>query len=154
MTANPIITENTVPTDNTTLRTLTASVVQAFIGNNTVATADLPALIQSTYAALSGLGSAAAAHTGPLVPAVPVKKSVTPDYIICLEDGKRVKMLKRYLNVSYGLTPTEYRNKWGLPSDYPMVAPKYAQRRSDLAKSFGLGRVPSKGASGAGGVAA
>ena len=125
-------------TDNNELLTLTADIVAAHVSNNTVGVTDLPQLIQQVYAALAGVGSGAAAKEKP-TPAIPVRKSVTPDYIICLEDGKKLKMLKRHLKTRYNLTPDEYRERWGLPADYPMVAPNYAAQRSDLAKKIGLG---------------
>jgi len=120
---------------------LTAQIVAAFLSNNAMAIADLPSVIQSVHRALSNVSSPAPAPVAEkLVPAVPVKKSVTPDYIICLEDGKKLKMMKRHLLSSYNLTPDEYRAKWGLPPDYPMTAPNYAAQRSAFAKSAGLGR--------------
>ncbi len=119
-----------------------AQIVSAHVSNNSVQSNDLPALIQQVYTALSTLGSAPAQSAEKPEPAVPVKKSVFPDYIVCLEDGKKLKMLKRHLMTSYGLTPEAYRERWGLPSNYPMVAPTYAERRSALAKSIGLGRKP------------
>jgi predicted transcriptional regulator len=120
-----------------------AKIVSAHISNNSVQAADLPALIQKVYTALTTLGSEPAQATEKREPAVPVRKSVFPDYIICLEDGKKLKMLKRHLMTSYSLTPDAYRERWGLPSSYPMVAPSYAERRSALAKSIGLGRKPA-----------
>jgi len=127
--------------NNAELLELTTSVVAAYVANNNIQPSDLVALIASTYSALAKLGSAPApAPNAALVPAVPIRKSVTPEAIICLEDGKSFKSLKRHLNTSYGLTPEEYRRKWGLPVDYPMVAPAYAEARSALAKSMGLGR--------------
>jgi predicted transcriptional regulator len=118
----------------------TAAIVAAYVRCNSVATADLPQLIIAVHTALSGLGQrVATAQETELTPAVSIKKSVTPDYIICLEDGKKFKSLRRHLRTSYGLSPEEYRAKWGLPSDYPMVAPNYARERSDLAKKMGLG---------------
>lgn len=132
--------------NNSELLELTTSIVAAYVTNNSVPSADLVGLIASTYSALSGLKAgvtAAAAPVAPLVPAVPIRKSVTPDAIICLEDGKKFKSLKRHLNTAYGLTPEQYRTKWGLPADYPMVAPNYAEARSALAKSMGLGRKAS-----------
>ena len=114
-------------------------IVAAYVSKNEVAAADLPALIKSVHATLGGFGGDGRA---PLAkpPAVPVKKSVTPDYIVCLEDGRKLKMLKRYLRARYGLTPEAYRAKWNLPADYPMTAPNYAAKRSDFAKQIGLGR--------------
>jgi predicted transcriptional regulator len=117
---------------------LTAEIVAAHVSNNTVALADLPALIQQVFQTLSTIGTGTAEAPRP-EPAVPVKKSVMPDYIICLEDGKKLKMLKRHLKTAYGMTPEKYRERWGLPSDYPMVAPNYAKQRSQLARELGLG---------------
>ena len=124
------------------LITLTSQIVSAFVSKNSVQASDLPALISSVYQSLKSLDQPQAAVEAAvdLKPAVPVKKSVTPEYIVCLEDGKKLKMLKRHLNTSYNMTPDEYRAKWGLPSDYPMVAPNYAKQRSDLALKLGLGR--------------
>jgi predicted transcriptional regulator len=122
---------------------LTTEVVAAHVSNNTVAVTDLPQLIKDVYATLSTVGAAAAQPERPQ-PAVPVRKSVTPDYIICLEDGKKLKMLKRHLKTAYNMTPEEYRERWGLPSDYPMVAPNYAKHRSNLAKKIGLGTKSRK----------
>jgi predicted transcriptional regulator len=127
------------------LITLTADIVAAHVSNNSVGVADLPALIANVHGALSGLsGSAAAAGPAP-EPAVPIRNSIKKDYIICLEDGKKLKMLKRHLMTHYGMTPDDYRAKWGLPADYPMVAPAYAEVRRDLAKAIGLGRAPGSG---------
>ena len=120
---------------------MTAEVVSAYVSNNTLATGQLGDVIQSVYNSLRTLeGQAAEAPSEPLRPAVPVRKSVTPEYLICLEDGKKLKMLKRHLRSTYNLTPDEYRSKWGLAQDYPMVAPKYAAQRSEFAKKIGLGR--------------
>ncbi|MEA1647834.1 MucR family transcriptional regulator [Nitrospirillum sp. BR 11164] len=122
----------------------TAQLVAAYLSNagNHLAPGEVPGLIKATYASLSTLGQEAPAAAEPekLVPAVPIRKSVTPDYIVCLEDGKKLKMLKRHLRTAYGLSPEEYRERWGLPVDYPMVAPNYAEQRSGLAKAFGLGK--------------
>jgi len=120
---------------------LTADIVSAFVGNNAVPVAGLSDLIASVHLSLSGIHQPAAAPAAPLVPAVNPKKSVFPDYIICLEDGKRFKSLRRHIGADFGLTPDEYREKWGLPRDYPMVAPNYSAQRSALAKSSGLGRA-------------
>jgi predicted transcriptional regulator len=117
---------------------LTAEIVAAHVSNNTVPLADLPALIQQVFQTLSNIGTGATEQPRP-EPAVPVKKSVLPDYIICLEDGKKLKMLKRHLKTAYNMTPEKYRERWGLPSDYPMVAPNYAKQRSQLARELGLG---------------
>jgi len=120
---------------------LTAEIVSAYVSNNTVVAADLPSVIQNVFEALN---KASAASGQPLKeelkPAVPIKKSVTPEFIICLEDGKKFKSLKRHLRTHYDLSPEEYREKWGLPHDYPMVAPNYAAARSELAKRMGLGQ--------------
>ncbi len=125
---------------------LAADIVSAFVTRNSVPPADLPALISSVHAALQNVGNPAQAQAAEkLVPAVAVKKSVTPDFLISLEDGKRYKSLKRHLR-KYGLTPEQYRVKWGLPSDYPMVAANYTAQRSELAKSFGLGQQRRKSA--------
>ncbi|MER8700374.1 MucR family transcriptional regulator [Mesorhizobium sp. M1273] len=131
--------------DNNTdvLIELTADVVSAYVSHNPVPVGDLPALIGQVHAALKGtVDNVSAEMPEALKPAVPIRKSVTPDYIISLEDGKKFKSLKRHLSTHYGLTPDEYRAKWGLPADYPMVAPNYAAARSALAKTMGLGRKP------------
>ncbi|MEI7607604.1 MAG: MucR family transcriptional regulator [Rhodospirillaceae bacterium] len=121
---------------------LTAKIVAAFVSRNNVTVNDLPGVITIVQQALSGLINppAAVEPVADLKPAVPIKKSVTADHIICLEDGKKLKMLKRHLMSTYGMTPEEYRSKWGLAADYPMVAPNYAKARSDLALQLGLGR--------------
>ena len=120
---------------------LTAEIVSAYVSNNTVAATELPGLINDIYNALQRTsGTQAEPEPEPLKPAVPVKKSVMPDYIICLEDGKKFKSLKRHLRTHYDMTPEEYREKWDLPTDYPMVAPNYAAARSELAKKMGLGQ--------------
>lgn len=122
---------------------LTAEIVAAHVSNNPVALADLPNLIQDVYRTLSAVGRPVAEPEPERPqPAVPVKKSITPEYLVCLEDGKKLKMLKRHLQTSYNLTPDQYRERWGLPSDYPMVAPNYAKHRSSLAKKIGLGTKP------------
>ncbi|MDX2259429.1 MAG: MucR family transcriptional regulator [Hyphomicrobiaceae bacterium] len=119
---------------------LTARIVSAYVSNNSVGATDLPQLINDTHAALSRASNGAPSpDREDKSPKVPVKKSVLPDYIICLEDGKKFKSLKRHLRTHYNLSPEEYREKWGLPHDYPMVAPNYARARSDLAKRMGLG---------------
>lgn len=125
---------------------LTADIVSAYLSNNHVAVTDLPALIASIHSSLHSLGEPAAASVPDyvaLVPAVPIKKSITPEYIICLEDGKQFKSMKRHLATKFGMTPDDYRRKWNLPSDYPMVAQAYAAKRSELALSLGLGRKKS-----------
>lgn len=127
--------------DKTATIEMTADIVSAYVGNNSVAAADLPALIQSVHRALSGVASGAdVAEAAPKEPAVPVKRSITPDYLVCLEDGRKFKSLKRHLRTKYNMSPEEYRAKWGLAKDYPMVAPNYAKARSDLAKQMGLGQ--------------
>lgn len=122
---------------------LTTEIVSAHAGNNTVAVADLPQLIQDVYKTLVSVSSTSATPERPR-PAVPIKKSISPDYIVCLEDGKKLKMLKRHLKTAYNMTPEEYRERWGLAPDYPMVAPSYATHRSNLAKKIGLGTKPRK----------
>jgi len=130
-------------TDN--LIQLTADVVAAYVSNNPIPVADLPSLIGQVHAALMNrVNGSTEEKVEPLKPAVPIKRSVTPEYIISLEDGKKFKSLKRHLATHYGLTPDEYRAKWGLPADYPMVAPAYAAARSALAKTMGLGRKPKE----------
>ena len=120
---------------------LTAQIVSAHVSNNSVTPDALPALIQDVYRTLSGVGKDPVQPDKPQ-PAVPVKKSVFPDHIVCLEDGKKLKMLKRHLKTAYNMTPEQYRERWGLPPDYPMVAPNYARHRSSLAKKIGLGTKP------------
>jgi predicted transcriptional regulator len=119
---------------------MTAEIVAAYVRKNSVAASQLGDVIGSVYGSLRALDTAADIRAEPLKPAVPIRKSVTPDYLICLEDGKKLKMLKRHLRSTYNLTPDAYRQKWGLPADYPMVAPNYAQARSAFAKKIGLGR--------------
>lgn len=119
---------------------LTAQIVTAYVGQNPVPVSDLPSAINTVHSSLTKLGQPEEPVAEKKQPAVSIKKSVTPDYIVCLEDGKKLKMLKRHLRTAYGMTPDDYRAKWGLPHDYPMVAPNYAARRSDFAKSIGLGR--------------
>ena len=125
---------------------LTAEIVAAYVGKNTVAQTELPKLIGDVHRALFGAVSQPAAREeqADIKPAVTVKKSLTPDYLICLEDGKKFKSLKRHLRSHYNLSPEQYREKWGLPADYPMVAPNYAQARSSLAKRMGLGQRKSR----------
>jgi predicted transcriptional regulator len=120
---------------------MTAEIVSAYVSGNSISAGDLPSLIERVYGALTGLsGAPPPAAPVELSPAVPVKKSITHDYIICLEDGKKFKSLKRHLRTRYDLSPEDYRAKWGLPADYPMVAPSYAAARSNLAKQMGLGQ--------------
>ncbi len=127
-------------TNHANLLSQTVEIVSSYVSNNTVLLGDLPRLIEETYAALEAQGSGGdAADPERPRPAVPIKKSIQPDYIVCLEDGKQLKMLKRHLKTAYNMTPEEYRERWNLPSDYPMVAPNYARRRSQLAKQIGLG---------------
>ena len=124
----------------TELLPLVTDIVAAHLSNNNVPSAELPQLIREVYQALAAASGGGPSPAARPEAAVPVKKSVTPDYIVCLEDGKKLKMLKRYLRSRYDLSPEEYRRRWGLPADYPMVAPAYAARRSDFAKQIGLGR--------------
>jgi predicted transcriptional regulator len=127
--------------DNSNFIGLTAEIVSAYVSNNPVASSDIPALISQVHSALVRVSNGDAQPSGePLKPAVPVKRSINPDYIVCLEDGKKFKSLKRHLRTQYDMTPEQYREKWGLPHDYPMVAPNYAAARSHLAKQMGLGQ--------------
>lgn len=131
------------------LITLTSDIVAAHVSNNSVSVSDLPVLIQNVYGALAGLSVPPPPPEVKLEPAVSVRSSIKPDYIVCLEDGKKLKMLKRHLMTHYQMTPEDYRTKWSLPADYPMVAPNYAEQRRTLAKKIGLGtkrrrRVPAK----------
>jgi len=129
-----------------TLLALTVQLASAFVTSHSTPIGELPELLRAVHAALRSFGdqtqAAQAAAPATREPAVPVDRSITPDYLICLEDGRRLKTLKRHLRATYGLTPEAYRSRWGLPPDYPMVAPGYAQRRSALAKAQGLGRTP------------
>ncbi|RKF21837.1 transcriptional regulator [Altericroceibacterium spongiae] len=126
-----------------TLITLTSDIVAAHVSNNNVAVEDVPSLIQNVFGALSGLGTQEVEEERP-EPAVSVRASVKPDHLVCLEDGKKMKMLKRHLMTDHGMTPEEYRARWDLPADYPMVAPNYAEKRRELAKKIGLGRQPGQ----------
>ena len=128
------------------LLSLTTEIVAAHVSNNTVSLTDLPTLIEQVYKSLATVGTEPVVAEERPQPAVPIKKSVTPDYIVCLEDGKKLKMLKRHLKTAYNMTPEEYRDRWGLPTDYPMVAPNYARQRSSLAKQIGLGTRARRGA--------
>ena len=121
------------------LLALTTEIVAAYASNNTVSASDLPQLINQVYQSLANIGAAPTAPAARPQPVVSVKKSVQPDYLVCLEDGKKLKMLKRHLKTAYNMSPEEYRERWGLPTDYPMVAPNYARQRSRLAKEIGLG---------------
>jgi len=127
------------------LITLTADIVAAHVSNNSVAVSDVSALISNVHAALSGISEPAIVAEAALEPAVPIRNSIKRDFIVCLDDGKKLKMLKRHLMTHYGMTPDDYRAKWGLPADYPMVAPAYAEQRRELAKAIGLGRAPGSG---------
>lgn len=132
--------------ENETLAGLVADIVSAYVSNNSVPAVELPSLIAATYAAMTGLsseGAAQAAEEKP-VPAVAIKKSIAAEYIVCLEDGKKFKSLKRHLRTAYGMSPDQYRERWGLPADYPMVAPAYAEARSNLARKMGLGQQRRK----------
>ena len=131
--------ENTQKATNDDVLKMTAEVVSAYVGNNALPSSEIPELIKLVYGSLQGLDSSSDRQEQ-LKPAVPIRRSVTPDHIICLEDGKKLKMLKRHLRTTYNMTPEEYRAKWGLPADYPMVAPNYAEQRSQFAKKIGLGR--------------
>lgn len=135
--------ENTKPEAD--LIELTTDIVAAYVSNNPVPAGELPRLIAEIHAAITGVAAGAVPQQAEekLVPAISVRKSVTPDFMICLEDGKKFKSLKRHLATHHGLTPDEYRQKWNLPADYPMVAPTYSAARSAMAKSFGLGRKPA-----------
>jgi predicted transcriptional regulator len=137
-------THEAVAAGNTDVLRHACSIVVAYLGKNHIAQTELPGMIRSVHGALGSLTGAPTAETGTSQkPAVPIKKSVTPEFIVCLEDGKKLKMLKRYLRGKYKLSPDDYRAKWGLPADYPMVAPNYAALRSQFAKDNGLGRRPA-----------
>jgi len=135
------MTQNQNPSE---LLELTTEIVAAHVGNNSTAISNLPQLIQDVYNTLVIVATTPAIAERP-PPAVPIKKSISPDYVICLEDGKKLKMLKRHLKTAYNMTPDDYRERWGLAPDYPMVAPNYAAHRSNLAKKSGLGTKPRKG---------
>lgn len=126
------------------LITLTSDIVAAHVSNSHVAVEDVPLLISNVYSALSNLGETGSKEEARPDPAVSVRASIKPDYIVCLEDGKKLKMLKRYLRTNYNMSPDEYRARWELPADYPMVAPNYAEKRRELAMQIGLGRKPSE----------
>jgi predicted transcriptional regulator len=127
---------------NQDLLGLTAEIVSAHVSNNPVSISDLPNLIQEVYRTLANMGQPVAVTPERPQPAVPIKKSITPEYLICLEDGRKLKMLKRHLKTAFNMTPDQYREKWGLGSEYPMVAPNYTKHRSTLAKRIGLGTKP------------
>jgi predicted transcriptional regulator len=136
--------------DQSDLIEMTAGIVSAYVGGHTVAAGDVPALIHQVHRALAAVGDLAEAEAAPAKePAVPVKRSIAPDHLVCLEDGRKFKSLKRHLRTKYNLSPEDYRAKWNLPKDYPMVAPNYAKARSELAKQMGLGqggrKPPRKG---------
>jgi predicted transcriptional regulator len=127
--------------DKSEIIEMTADIVSAYVGNNSVSASELPSLIQSVHRALAGVSNGTeTVETAPKEPAVPVKRSITPDHLVCLEDGRKFKSLKRHLRTKYNMSPEDYRAKWGLPKDYPMVAPNYAKARSELAKQMGLGQ--------------
>ncbi len=134
--------DNKTSIDRNELLALTAEIVSAYVGNNALDTGAVPGVIGAVFAKLTELSTDEKPLPETLTPAVPIKRSVTDDFIICLEDGKKLKMLKRHLMTAYGMTPEEYRAKWGLKPDYPMVAPTYAAKRQELAKKIGLGRKP------------
>jgi len=123
---------------------MTAELVGAYVRNNLLPTAELSSIISTVHGSLAALNGSGALRAAPQRPAVSIRRSLQPDYIVCLEDGKKLKMLKRHLRTTYGLSPEEYRAKWGLPPDYPMVAPNYAKQRSEFAKQIGLGRKRGK----------
>jgi len=133
--------ENSQAVPQTDVLRMAVEIVSAYVSNNSVAAAQVPEVINTVYGSLSSLnGQSGSESSEALKPAVSVRRSVNPDYIVCLEDGKKLKMLKRHLRAAYGMTPDEYRAKWSLPADYPMVAPNYAAQRSTFAKQIGLGR--------------
>jgi predicted transcriptional regulator len=129
----------TEQTNREDILALTTEIVSSYLSNNTIAAAEIPAIIEQVFKTLSGVNGDSSVMADRPQPAVPIKKSVNPEYIVCLEDGKKLKMLKRHLKTAYNMTPEQYRERWGLPSDYPMVAPNYAKQRSKLAKDIGLG---------------
>jgi predicted transcriptional regulator len=135
---------NGAAANNESILKLSSSIVAAYVSNNPVPANELPAMIKSVHGMLSNIASMPNADAATAQkPAVAIRKSVTPEYVVCLEDGKKLKMLKRYLRSNYDMTPEEYRAKWGLPADYPMVAPNYAKQRSEFAMQIGLGRTSS-----------
>ena len=127
-----------------TLIAFTSNIVEAYVANNSAELDEVPVLINNVYSALSGLSGGQPQEEERPEPAVSIRASVKPDYLVCLEDGKKLKMLKRYLRTNYDMSPEEYRERWNLPSDYPMVAPNYAEKRRELAKKIGLGRAPGQ----------
>ncbi len=137
--------QNNKDSNSNELINLTSKIVSAYLEHNSIEKDEIPALIQNIHNSLVGLtNSHSIISKGPLTPSVPIKSSITPDYLICLEDGKKLKLLKRYLRTKYNITPEQYRQKWGLPLDYPMVSPNYAKRRSSFAKEIGLGKKSIK----------
>lgn len=130
--------------DNAEILALTSEIVSSHVSNNPVSIADLPGMIETVHSTLAGLASDEDEMQEELKPAVPIKKSITRDYLVCLEDGKKLKMLKRHLQTAYGMSPDDYRQRWNLGHDYPMVAPSYAERRKELAKQIGLGKNRTK----------
>jgi predicted transcriptional regulator len=130
--------------DAETIIALTADIVAAYVGNNSVSGSDLPAIIANVHAALAGFGTPTVTQPTKQEPAISIRNSIKPDFIVCLEDGKKLKMLKRHLMTAFGITPDAYRAKWDLPASYPMVAPNYAATRRALAVKIGLGRKPGK----------
>ncbi len=132
------------PKETNDLLELTTEIVSSHVANNPVAIQDIPDLIRQVYGTLTTIDQGLSAQADRPQPAVPIKRSITPDHIICLEDGRKLKMLKRHLKTAYNMTPEDYRERWGLPADYPMVAPNYAKQRSNLAKKIGLGRKPRR----------
>lgn len=132
--------ENQNQSNSSEIMQMAVDIVSAYVGNNAISAAQVPEVINSVYGSLMALDESGNGSAEPLNPAVPIRRSITPDYLVCLEDGKKLKMLKRHIRAVYGLTPEEYRVKWGLPADYPMVAPNYAKQRSNFAKQIGLGR--------------
>ena len=132
------------PKETNDLLELTTEIVSSHVANNPVAIQDIPDLIRQVYGTLTTIDQGPSAQADRPQPAVPIKRSITPDHIICLEDGRKLKMLKRHLKTAYNMTPEQYRERWGLPADYTMVAPNYAKQRSNLAKKIGLGRKPRR----------
>lgn len=130
------------PIDTADILALSAEVVSSYVGNNSLQPQQVTEMLRSVFETMNDLTGPVEEEPEQLVPAVPIKKSITDDYIICLEDGKKLKMLKRHLMAAYNMTPDDYREKWGLKADYPMVAPNYAAKRQELAKKIGLGRKP------------
>ena len=136
-----MVEEGKTATDRSEMLRMAVDIVAAYVSNNTVPANQVPEVINTVFNSLTSVDGSGSEHMAePAKPAVSIRRSVTPDYIVCLEDGKKLKMLKRHLRAAYNMTPDEYRAKWNLPADYPMVAPNYAAQRSDFAKKIGLGR--------------